>query len=260
MIEDAGYWNDVAREWSGDEHDRLWRRHSDAVNQQLLARWLPEGSLSRVLKTDLFDEAVSEGLFSFLQERAETPVGIDVSIGTVRNAQAHRFFPLASCTDVRHLSFADGSFDVVVSNSTLDHFQSFEAVVVSLRELHRVLRPGGHLILTMDNLANPVIAMRNALPFRLWNRLGVVPYYVGKTCGIRRLRRTVEAAGFRVLDSAAIMHSPRIFMVWLARVIQRRAGPATQRRFLRWLMWQEGLGRWPTRFLTGNFVAAHCTK
>ena len=34
------------------------------------------------------------------------------------------------------------SFDVVVSNSTLDHFATRGEILVALAELHRVLRPG----------------------------------------------------------------------------------------------------------------------
>jgi hypothetical protein len=41
---------------------RLWRAHSDAVNKALVARWRPVGQMDTLLKTDLFDEAVSDGL------------------------------------------------------------------------------------------------------------------------------------------------------------------------------------------------------
>mgnify|MGYP006138370175 CR=1 FL=1 len=37
-------------------------------------------------------------------------------------------------------------------------------------------------------LINPVVRLRNALPFGLLRRTGLVPYYVGATCGPRRLR------------------------------------------------------------------------
>ena len=96
---------------------------------------------------------------------------------------------MVACADVRSLPFADGTFDVVVSNSTLDHFRSRKELIASMRELNRVTRPGGELVLTLDNRANPVVAFRNALPFHWLNRIRVLPYYVGVTCGPRGLRK-----------------------------------------------------------------------
>src|SRR5574341_1753589 len=103
--------------------------------------------------------------------------GIDLSLLTVRAAKLRHHGLKATGADVRHLPFADGVFDVIVSNSTLDHFESSDEIISSLQELHRVLRTGGQLLLTLDNLANPLISLRNVLPFGLLNRLNIVPYY-----------------------------------------------------------------------------------
>jgi SAM-dependent methyltransferase len=148
---------------------------------------------------------------------------------------------------------------VIVSDSTLDHFHTEAELVGALRELHRVLRPGGVLLLTMDNLANPVIALRNALPFRLLNRLGIVPYYVGATAGPRRLRRLLEQTGWEIRDTGAIVHCLRVVWVMISRVVERRASRESQERFLRFMMRFEWWERWPTRFLTGNFIAMRAT-
>jgi hypothetical protein len=74
-----------------------------------------------------------------------------------------------------------------------------------------------------------------------------VPYYVGATCGPRRLRRLLGGAGFRVEELAALLHVPRILV--------RAARPP-----LRLLMEGERLERWPTRYLTGQFVAVRARK
>jgi SAM-dependent methyltransferase len=162
--------------------------------------------------------------------------------------------------DVRCLPFASGSFDVIVSPSTLDHFAVSHEIVASLRELWRVLRTGGQLLLTLDNLANPAVALRNTLPFRLLHRLGIVPYYVGATYTPRRLRHILQGVGFEVLEVDAVMHCPRILVVMMAQMLEGRLGPETQRRFARYLMAFERLSCWPTRFLTGYFIAVRAMK
>jgi ubiquinone/menaquinone biosynthesis C-methylase UbiE len=238
----------------------LWRSHSDAVNSDLLRRWLPRGRAGRLLKTDLFDEACSNGLYPLLQSRARTVYGIDVSDSATHAAKTH--YPRLSGTsaDVRALPFADGSFDVVFSNSTLDHFQTRGEIAHSIRELSRVLKSGGDLILTLDNAANPVIALRNALPFALLNRLHLVPYFVGATCGQRALRRMVAEAGLEETEVTAIMHCPRVLGVALARMFERFGGGRAQARYLSTLMAFERLARWPSRFVTGHFIAIKATK
>ena len=153
----------------------LWRAHSDAVNAALVARWLPWQDGANVLKTDLFDEAMGDGLFPLLSTRAARVAALDIAPSVLAAATARYPALLAVVADVRQLPFGRGVFDAVVSNSTLDHFDTRDQIVESLRGLHRALRSGGRLLLTMDNLANPAVALRNALPARLLHRFKLVP-------------------------------------------------------------------------------------
>ena len=239
---------------------RLWRAHSDSVNKGLLTRWLPDREIESLLKTDLFDEAVSDGLSSLLNSLAKRVFYIDTSFEV--HQRAKRCHPNLQTirTDVRCLPFSHGSFDGIISNSTLDHFKSHDEILISLRELYRVLRPGGQLILTLDNLANPIVLLRNGLPFRLLYRMKIIPYYVGVTLGPYRLQHFLKEAGFKVLEVEAIMHCPRVFAVAIARLLERHASPKTQEAFLRFLMAFENFSHLPTRFLTGHFIAVKATK
>lgn len=257
---DAPYWEGIADSWTSARSDRLWRTHSDAVNTALLERWLPSAPIGRLLKTDMFDEAVGDGLHPLLRSRARCVVGIDVSVAALAAARSRLGSLRAVRADVRLLPFTAGAFDVVVSNSTLDHFPSADQIAVALRELRRVLRPGGSLILSLDNVANPVIALRAMAPYSFWRRLGVVPYYVGASHGPDGLRRAVAETGFEVLAVDAVMHCPRVLAVPLARLLEPRLGPRGRARLLRRLMDWERLARWPTRFRTGHFVAVHAVR
>lgn len=253
---DVAYWDGIAAAL-GTDRAPLWRDHSDAVNAALLKRWLPARP-GRVLKTDLFDEVAGEGLYPILGARADEVVGIDVSPRLVEAAR-HRFPNLtALAADVRRMPLADASFDTVVSNSTLDHFDSLDAVADALRELWRVLRPGGQLVLTLDNPVNPVVALRNALTPVIGGRRRLAPYRIGATCGPRRAASLVRASGFEVLEVGGVMHFPRIVGVVAEPLVRRR--PAPRARLLAIALAAERLGRLPTRNLTAYFLAVRAVR
>jgi SAM-dependent methyltransferase len=52
--------------------------------------------------------------------------------------------------DAEHLPFASDSFDLVVSDDVVEHLVDTDGYA---REIHRVLKPGGHLALSTPNLA-----------------------------------------------------------------------------------------------------------
>jgi SAM-dependent methyltransferase len=238
------HWDEVVASWRGTPRETFLRGYSDAVNTALLRRWLPDLREARVLKTDLFDEAVGEGLHPYLRTRGAKVAGVDLS-PVVVGAARKRYPELETTTgDVRTLPYPDSSFDVVVSNSTLDHFASFNEIRAAMRELRRVLAVGGVLVVTLDNARNPLVALRNVLPLRFLQRARLVPYCVGTTCGHKQLAALLRQARFEVTDETAIMHVPRV-----VAAIARSRGPRALLAF-------ERLSRLPTRYFTGQFVAA----
>lgn len=253
-------WETAVRPLLDAPAEALWRAHSDSVNAALLARWLPHGPCRILLKTDLFDEAMGEGLYPLLAMRANRVAALDLAPSVLAAAVARYPQLLAVTADVRRLPFGSETLEIVVSNSTLDHFGTRHEITAALRELYRVLRRGGRLLLTMDNPANPVVALRNALPFRLLWRLGLVSYPVGATCGPRRLTRLLREVGFEVQEVVALLHCPRVLAVPIARRLQRHGTAAKRARFLRNLQGWERLASLPTRYLTGYFVGVDARK
>jgi SAM-dependent methyltransferase len=246
------YWEAVQP--GNRRRDRLWRAHSDSVNLRLIQGWLPEQSPARLLKTDLFDEAAGEGLRGALQARGTKLLGLDISESILTAARRKHPDLIGVVADVRRLPFTGGAFDAVVSISTLDHFDSRDDITASLEEIYAILRPGGRLILTLDNLANPKILLRNALPWSLLKRTGLVPYYVGASLRPRQACRTLADIGFEIVEVQTIMHCPRVLAV-LAAGLPVFASEVARRYYLKVLTSFEVLSRLPTRFLTGHFVA-----
>ena len=254
------YWDSVGADWQRRRPHRLWREFTDRQQIGLLARWasrwIGERRRPDLLKTDLFDEVASEGIVPWLLASGAHVTGIDVSPAIVEDAIARNPGLGAVVADVRSLPFAAASFDVVFSGSTLDHFESAADIQTALGELRRVLRPGGTLILTLDNPANPIIWLRNGPLLGLLRRIGIVPYQVGATLGPRSLERAVQAAGFTVIETTAVMHCPRAIAVAVAGPMERLSR-SWQESFLRHLQAWERLERWPTRWFTGHYVAVH---
>lgn len=258
--EAGAYWDRASTEFAGQGFHGLWRRHSDLINAGWLDEWLGPGSVDRLLKTDLFDEAVGGGLLPLLRTRARAVSGVDISPATVRIA-GERYPELdARLADIRRLPYADERFDRVVSNSTLDHFRAETDIGSALREVFRVLRPGGELLISLDNLQNPFIRLRNALPHQLLQRSGLVPYFVGATLDRKRLLRALQQAGFEPCACRAILHCPRVLAVPLAGALQRWAAEPARRRFLALLLQFERLAGWPSAYFTGHFVAVRARK
>lgn len=76
-----------------------------------------------------------------------------------------------ACFDLEHerFPFADGAFDVVLFCEVIEHL--FENPVFTLSEIHRVLRPGGTLIVSTPNAA------RSGNLMRLWFGANVFDAY-----------------------------------------------------------------------------------
>jgi len=225
---------------------------------QLIDRWggLPAAGLT--LKTDMFEEAAGPDAFATdLLARGTRVVGMDVSIAAIRQAAASCAPRGLRClaADTRRLPFASGTFSLIVSPSTLDHFQDPTDLGVALRELVRVLAPGGRLIITLDNRQNV------ADPFlRLAIRLGVVPYYIGRSYTVDELRDELCQAGFRVEDTTAIIQHPRMLGVTFTK-LTRRIGSVTLARLVeRAFERAQRLEQTRWRYRLGCFVAAKAIR
>ena len=234
-------------------------RQKRRVHQDLIRRWAgirPEGVM---LKTDLFEEAWGEdGIYGDLFEgNAAVLLGTDIAEATVSRAgavgglhAAHAFV-----CDLRALPVRPLSLDLILSMSSLDHFESEAEFHSSLRQLCGALRPGGTLVITLDNPANPLYGV-----LRLVSRTAISPFRLGFTPALRDLKQELEDIDLEVMDHAWLIHNPRLLSTAVFGVIRlimgRHAGPVI-RLGLRLCALQ---GRLWTRRYSACFYAVHARK
>jgi len=134
------------------------------------------------------------GTGSFTGELARSGadvIAIDVSPELLEIARANWSAP-----NVRYeiqnayvLTYSDATFDSIVGSSVLHHLEIEEA----LREIYRVLKPGGTIYFTEPNMMNPQIAIQKNVPW-IKRRLGDSP---DETAFFRwSLRRLLEQTGY----------------------------------------------------------------
>ncbi|ACG74374.1 Methyltransferase type 11 [Anaeromyxobacter sp. K] len=121
----------------------LWRYFEVLAVKRLLAED------ARLARGPILDVGCGDGeLFGWVFGRRRDAVGVD-SCDTwdddVASARERGIYGEVSKEDARALSFPDGRFALVFSNSVVEHVDGVEQLIA---EAHRVLRPGGALIFT----------------------------------------------------------------------------------------------------------------
>ena len=141
-------------------------------------------------------------------------VAIDVSPELLEIAKAN-----SSAANVQYqiqnayaLSYSERVFDSVVGSSVLHHLEIKEA----LRDIYRVLKPGGTIYFTEPNMLNPQIAIQKNIPW-IKRKLGDSP---DETAFFRRpLRGLLEKTGYHDvrIDPFDFLH-PRTPVALIDRV------------------------------------------
>ena len=172
--------------------------------KRLLTEHVPDLARSAVLKTDLWDEVKNTRILQWVHGQGAAVFGVDISEPTVRQARA-AFSDgglRATVADVRSLPYRDGRFDAIYSMGTIEHFRDPET---GLREMHRVLRPGGRAVVGVPNRWDPFLRPLLASALQAARLYG---YGYERSFSRRALRRMLETAGFEVVAETAILFVP----------------------------------------------------
>jgi SAM-dependent methyltransferase len=248
------FWDQVGKSFP-DLGGALSTRQYLAGEQRLFRTFLPDLRKQAVLKTDLWDEARNTRILRWAAAEGAIAFGIDIAAPTARAARAE-FGDIAlhaTVADVRHVPFRDGSFDAVYSMGTIEHFPESDQAV---RELLRVLRPGGIALIGVPNRHDPFLRPLFVAALGL---LGLYAYGEERSFSRRQLRRLVEAEGFEVIGESGILFIPGYLR--MAELALHGSLPAAARLLapaLHLFAWLER--RFPRLQRHGYLIVAACRK
>jgi SAM-dependent methyltransferase len=160
--------------------DRHWwyrgrRRIIDVLLQQLE---LPPG-------VEILDAGCGSGRNMVELARFGTVTGLEISDASVARARERGIGEIVQCS-ITELPLPDARFDVAVCLDVIEHIEDDER---ALRELHRVIRPGGTLLVTV-----PAYQW-------LWSEHDVINHHKRRyTC--KTLSAVAERAGWEVLRTS----------------------------------------------------------
>jgi SAM-dependent methyltransferase len=146
----------------------------------------------------LLDIGCSRGDWGlYWKERGWTSYGLDIDAEHAGIA-TRRGVPAKVCDlNAEPIPYPDGSFDLIFAGEVIEHLVDTDGF---LQELHRCLRPGGHLILTTPNLASFENRIRILLGiYPIW-----VDYRLEGSGHVRAytppvLKKQLREHGFRIL-------------------------------------------------------------
>jgi len=136
----------------------------------------------------------------YLRARGHRCIGFDISVAACLRAKAvDRTVPLAAA-DTRSAPLPDAAADVVLSFGVVEHEEDGPAE--SLRELRRIVKPNGLLVLAVpfDNLVRRLLVNR-LMSYVTWRRrragwpLGFAEYRFSR----REMKRLLQDAGFTIV-------------------------------------------------------------
>lgn len=197
-----------------------------SIVAELTKRELPSDAHLRIADFGCGIGATEEQIIRMFPNAKVT--GFDISAGSIAAARQRALHNVDFQTTVPGVPMpcADHSIDLLYSNGTFHHIFANEHCHV-LRDIHRIMRPGGHVFIFENNPLNPVMRFTmKQNPFDADAQMIFPP----------TMRNRMQAAGLTVVAQGyyCFYLKPFTFMRW-------------SERYLRWLPFGAQYYTWATK-------------
>ena len=193
-------WDHVSKRMRRSHLETNFAIYKSEEYLRVINKWCGNLNGKKLLKTDLFEEYFEIDQFTDKID-CKNIYGMDVSKNiSVEVKRKNRGF-LCVAADVRYIPFRDKTFDFIISNSTLDHLK-LEDMRPSIRELRRVLKDDGILVLTIDNKYNPIYSTG------LWigNRLRIFNFPQERSYTSTEIKALMSKEKMEIIEEEAIFN------------------------------------------------------
>lgn len=189
---EAWYTEAQLRQWQGPYRHHIAKRK--AYVEQALAEYLKHASGRRLVGLDL---GCGDGAnLAWLRPYFQDFYGSDYNLLRLLRASRLPDAPFLFMADINDYPTEDDSFDVIYFNHVLEHIPDDTA---ALREVHRILRPGGLVVLGVPNEGAAFWQLAYRLQPAVRASSDHIHHYTAETISAR-----CEAAGFKIREVHSI--------------------------------------------------------
>lgn len=204
------HWNKIAKQL-GDFSEAPSTIYYKESEINLIKKYFGDITGSNFLKIDLWNEVNNTKILFWIAGKNAKVYGIDISDYLVKKtrkkfAKAGIKGKFISC-DMRKLEFPNNKFDFVYTMGTVEHVYDYEAAI---REIFRVLKPGGKAIIGIPNKHDPFLR-----PFMVWflELFNLYPYAPEQSFTRNELSNLLKGAGFKIQEHSGLLFMPGILRI-----------------------------------------------
>ena len=196
-------WDNIASGWSG------WRQYPYHLAIKYAHEWQPGGIL---------DIGCGNGrnLLPFAKNKFDC-YGVDFSKNMIKEAteyaKKNNIAVKLKVADARNLPFKDESFDYCISMATIHNIETEEGRLQALKEIRRVLKPGGQAIIGVWNRLQLIFLLRSPDLYEKWKKKNETLHRYYHMFTYWELKKLIERAGFQVVWSSGIFGKNIDFVV-----------------------------------------------